>query len=338
MTAVLETPDAARLSFDATLPRRLVHRAAISEVFVTDSAQIGDRILVGSQLPRAHALFNDGPDSHYDLLLVLETLRQSGILTAHRYRDVPSGDSFVFQSFDLRVEDLAAARMAARPAQVVVELGSAEEDERPGVMRSLLSRSSVAIDGRPYATGSGLMLFLPRPAYDELRSYGRRQRLRSAPPAEVSTAATEPMNPARVGRRNPRNVVVGAPRPAGAAAWRTTLVVDRSHPSFFDHELDHVPAMLLLEAFRQTALAAVAERHGLDPWAARLTRCAAEFTGFAELELPTACTAAVGDPLRGSVGGSGDGPVVAVQVGLEQAGASLSTGVVELTYPAAGGS
>ena len=54
-----------------------------------------------------------------------------------------------------------------------------------------------------------------------------------------------------VGRLNPYNVVIGPLDRHGVRALRTPVVVDLSHPTMFDHPLDHVPGMLQMEVVRQ---------------------------------------------------------------------------------------
>ncbi|WP_246890403.1 AfsA-related hotdog domain-containing protein [Streptomyces scabiei] len=74
----------AELSYDATVPRTLVHRASIAEVFVTDSAQTGeDTYAVAAQLPRGHLIGEHSPA--YDFTLLVEVVRQAGVLVAHRH-------------------------------------------------------------------------------------------------------------------------------------------------------------------------------------------------------------------------------------------------------------
>ena len=49
-------------SFSSTVPRELVHRRAISEVFMTDIRRIGEgRYLAAAQWPRLHPFFRSGP-------------------------------------------------------------------------------------------------------------------------------------------------------------------------------------------------------------------------------------------------------------------------------------
>jgi hypothetical protein len=51
-------------------------------------------------------------------------------------------------------------------------------------------------------------------------------------------------------RRDPRNLVITDPQRDGEVL-RAQLQVDESHPYFFDHPLDHVPGILLLEGVLQ---------------------------------------------------------------------------------------
>src|SRR5215469_6823843 len=87
--------EAARLRFDATVPRHFVHRASISETFLTDAIELdADRYLVAAQLPRSHTLYNDVSAGYHDLLAFAEAVRQAGTLLAHRFYEVPEGTIF----------------------------------------------------------------------------------------------------------------------------------------------------------------------------------------------------------------------------------------------------
>jgi hypothetical protein len=63
-------------------------------------------------------------------------------------------------------------------------------------------------------------------------------------PAAVDRAATH--------KRDDRNVLVSAPRPAGDGAWTADLVLDEGTETLADHITgQHVPAVTLVEAARQ---------------------------------------------------------------------------------------
>ena len=53
-------PDIEDLHYDRTVDRHKVHRAAVSEVFLTDiRRQSAQHVLVAAQLPSSHSFFHD---------------------------------------------------------------------------------------------------------------------------------------------------------------------------------------------------------------------------------------------------------------------------------------
>lgn len=116
----------------------------------------------------------------------------------------------------------------------------------------------------------------------------------SAGPLPEPAAVGRP-EPAAVGRRDARNVVITTPRPHGPHLG-ARIVCDRHDPVFFDHPLDHLPGMLLLEAGRQLALAAVAEATAVPAGQWVATACRARFLRFAELAQPVWCRGQVTSP------------------------------------------
>jgi hypothetical protein len=99
--------------------------------------------------------------------------------------------------------------------------------------------------------------------------------------------------PVAVGRTDVRDVVL-TPFDGGSRKLR----VDLSHPALFDHPLDHVPGMLLLEAARQAALAASFPESVL-PVALDI-----QFLRYTELDQPCVVTTA-----RGQTGDDGRTPI-----------------------------
>lgn len=93
----------ASLAHSQPVPRHLVHRRGIAEVFPTDSAIDGDDILVACQLPVAHRLYNDRVQPLVDPLLILEAARQSAILCCLRHLDGADAATFVVRNAELRI-------------------------------------------------------------------------------------------------------------------------------------------------------------------------------------------------------------------------------------------
>jgi hypothetical protein len=306
--------EATRLRFDATVPRKLVHRAAISETFLTDALELGaDRYLVAAQLPRAHALYSDVPGNHQDLLLLAEAVRQAGTLLAHRFYDVPEGTIFPLRTAQIEVSDLDALTLTDRAAELVADVQIFGQEHHGGALSAMSLRADYYLDGRPAGSAAGAMHLVSPSGYGALRAQHR--------PVEMAAPATaDRPEPAGVGRADRRNVVVGDFLPRGDAAFSARVLADTGHPAYFDHPQDHIPGMLLLEAYRQLSLLSVAEQCG---WAAEgllTVECDAAFSRYAELHLETLCVATVGEPVLPHRGAAW----VPVSLELTQAGVTLS--------------
>jgi hypothetical protein len=229
----------------ATVPRQLVHRAAVAETFLTGwSRTAPDRFSVSAQWPRAHGLHVSPDRSAYDPLLVVETVRQSGTLIAHTEYDVPLDHHFVLQEFEVTTfpQHLAVASV---PAELTVEVAFADVQYRGRRPVGARYTAQVLRGGERVASATRVTFTCTsEPVYRRLRG-GRT-------PATVAPLPLPPaLSPAVVGRALPADVVLApTDRPD-----RWQLRVDTAHPVFFDHPLDHVPGMLLLEAARQAVRA-----------------------------------------------------------------------------------
>jgi len=106
------------------------------------------------------------------------------------------------------------------------------------------------------------------------------------PHAEVERAA---------GKINPRNcVVTPLERAEEPRTWRASVIIERDDPTFFDHPLDHVPGLLLIEAMKQAAVAGACREQQIDhaevvPWSlhakfSRVAEFAPDVICLAELE------------------------------------------------------
>ncbi|MBD0707264.1 hypothetical protein BU197_02200 [Streptomyces sp. CBMA291] len=220
----------------------------MTEVFLTDSVMAGgDRFLVGAQLPRNHALYRPEGTGQADFMLLVEVVRQAGIFLSHRHHDVPLGHHFIFKALSLRIGDPAALRVGAGPLPVVLDV-KVVTPEGPRNPRRFDARFDMVIEvaGRECARASASVTVIDGVRYARLR-----QRGRSAGTGTPAPATGSPVPPAE-GRGVLRPLSGKGSGAAGAREWR--LHVDTTHPGYFEHPSDHVPGMLLLEAFRQAAL------------------------------------------------------------------------------------
>ncbi|MCT9075567.1 ScbA/BarX family gamma-butyrolactone biosynthesis protein [Streptomyces fulvoviolaceus] len=253
----------------ATVPRQLVHRAAVAETFLTGwTRTAADRFTVVAQWPRAHQLHVSPDRSAYEPLLVAETVRQCGALLAHAEYDAPLGHHFVLQELrvDTRPEHLA---VGTAPAEPVLDITVGDVRTRAGRPVGIGYDAAVRLGGERVATGRIAITWTNGSVYRRLRA-GRT-------PATVTVVPLPPGLPAEaVGRALAADVVLA---PAGRPD-RWQLRVDTAHPVFFDHPLDHVPGMLLLEAVRQAVRARSGGRRSAVSF-----RTA--FVQYAELDRPT---------------------------------------------------
>ncbi|MFD3420924.1 ScbA/BarX family gamma-butyrolactone biosynthesis protein [Streptomyces decoyicus] len=314
--------NSSHLSFAATVPRVKVHREAVCEVFLTDSAQVGpDSFLVGAQLPRVHSFYSDFllAPRHYDPLLLAEVCRQSSILLAHEYFGVALNRKFILNYSNLRVIDRPGLRVGETPGKSVVDATITDRKFRGTEIVGFAAAMRVDVDGRSVATVDIAIQWMPGSAWDKLRERGRAQ-LSLSPGRTLRTP--RPADPSVVGRLDPANVVIGTPR-ADGAGFTGDVVVDQSHAALFDHPLDHIPGVLLLEAFRQMAIASAHDHFGFAPQRLAVESCRVEFSRFGEFELPTVCRAeapvleAGGDSLRTRLTVSQGGVAISIaEVGL----------------------
>jgi 2-oxo-3-(phosphooxy)propyl 3-oxoalkanoate synthase len=230
------------VTLTATVPRQLVHRAAVAETFLTGWERKGtDRFTLFAQWPRAHQLHVSSDRSAYEPLLVAETVRQCGALLAHAAYEAPLDHCFVLQ--ELRVtthpEHLAVGAVPAEPA---LDVTVVDVRHRAGRPIAFAYDTAVRLGGERVATAHLAVNWISEPVYRRLRG-GRTTDSVWALPLPPG------LPPTAVGRALPTDVVLAPP----ARPDRWQLRVDTAHPVFFDHPLDHVPGMLLLEAARQAA-------------------------------------------------------------------------------------
>ncbi|MBP2475909.1 hypothetical protein JOF53_004781 [Crossiella equi] len=249
--------------FDTTVPRRLVHREAVAEVLLTRwvRRRTGE-FWICAQLPRAHAFYQSQQGSA-DPLLVLETIRQAGLLVAHLGAGVPLEDRFVMRGMSYAV-DSSALRVRDRPVDVQLLLRTRDVRVRPGHTSALGIEVELYRDGRRFGQGSGSMGTFPPAVYTRLRP--------PRVPAQATAGLPVPIDPVRVGRRDPADVVLSR----GNAGNRWLLRVDTRHPALFDHPVDHVPGMVVFEAMRQAVHALAGPGY--------LASCQARTTRFVELD------------------------------------------------------
>ncbi|WP_308408104.1 ScbA/BarX family gamma-butyrolactone biosynthesis protein [Streptomyces mayonensis] len=278
------------LTYDQTVSRTLVHRAAVTEVFLTDGCRVEDteRVLIAAQWPRSHALYEPDTAGFSDPVLLVETVRQAAIYTAHRFHEVPLTHRFIFCDLDFQIEDPVLMRVDGKPLRVLLD-GRFTPDTGQSTKR-FGARFEIAldIDGQRCGRASVRLLAVGDELYDTLRH-------RHPVPADGSPfrRLRTLLPPAEVGRVRPENVLLSN---SGPGTYEMHL--DTGHPGYFEHASDHVPGMALVEAFRQAGHQLL--RGYGDPGTRLMTTCEVGFDCFGELDAPIT--------IQGSEGADGAAP------------------------------
>lgn len=224
-------------SYETAVPRSLVHRLAVSEVYLMTAEQLGvDQFHLTAQWPRRHFYYRVA-DCSVDPMLVAETLRQSTILVAHRYYEVPLTRRFLMRRMTVSLAggDIVAS---VRPAEIVLKVGVDRMRSGPNGVTRMRTNIEFWFQDNLIAEGMGDLQVVNARVYERMRSGSQS--------SEWLTLAAY-----AGGGKKPSAQGVVLNRSGSGPAWQ--LVIDYSHPVFFDHPVDHLPGMLIMESARQAA-------------------------------------------------------------------------------------
>ncbi|GAC67443.1 AfsA-related hotdog domain-containing protein [Gordonia soli] len=263
----LQTPP-----WQATVPRELVHKRAVSEVFLTAlGAPAPGSVVVHAQWPSGNQFYRQAGGSHYGINAALECIRQACVAATHTTLSVDLDDQFIMLGLTATLTPSALV-VRAEPTNVILQ-GSLERDGQTRTGRRIAWAFTVIAGGIEIGTGRGDLIAMDRARYEAMR-------------ATQMTETAARLDPSARGRHAPQ------PTPHEAAALtsriddvRHTLNVDQTQANYFDHPLDHVPGMLMIDGSCEVA------RHGHTEVTARpaiVTAVDVSCRHFAELIAP--CT------------------------------------------------
>ncbi|WP_335970507.1 MULTISPECIES: ScbA/BarX family gamma-butyrolactone biosynthesis protein [Streptomycetaceae] len=307
------------LSTERTIPRHLVHRAAVAEVFLTDFQSVGERdFRASAQLPPDHSYYADrlGTAGGHDPLAVFEAVRQMLLCAMHLQHDAGPGTKSITAEAGLRITDPRPLHAPARPLDLDLVGRAALVKEYRGAVSRVVHEVDVAAAGRPIGTVRVDTALRPDDIYRTLRMSGRT----TEPPSSDDLPAVSParpIGPHLVGRTRADNVVLHDMALRGGELT-ALLRVPLRHPSMFDHPQDHVPGPVMMEAARQLGLLLAGERHGLAAAKLHLAELTAEYLRFAELDADIVLRSEI---LRAP---AADGGGLAFAVAFEQGGEAVA--------------
>ncbi|MFG3410104.1 ScbA/BarX family gamma-butyrolactone biosynthesis protein [Streptomyces sp. NPDC048142] len=178
--------------------------------------------------------------------VLAQTIRQSGLVIAHAEYGVPLDHQTVLNTLDITA-DSEFRPPADRPAMLDVEVTVQRPQNRPSTPSALSMSFRISHEGAPVAGAASEFSWVSSAAYRRLRGTYLTVDW-GAWPVPVPVAAE------LVGRAASEDVVLSP----GDRPGRWLLRNDPANTALFDHPVDHVPGLVLLEAADQAARALLA--------------------------------------------------------------------------------
>lgn len=235
--------DNAEWLFAQPVPPRLVRRTHQADVFVTNLRVTGgDGFEVSVRMPAEHRFYGPSGGWH-DPMLLVECVREAGLLVAHFVYDIPRASKFVTHSLRFAVDPAGLVSNVDEPVDLTLRLTQHDIVRRGRRIAGMRTQAECLRDGKRFGTVTYNWSVVSAPAYKKLRGC-----YDGAEPAMPRDAI--PVAPERVGRVDEIDVLL-AERPDGPG-WQVR--VDPAHPVIYDHSIDHVPGNAVVEVVRQAAL------------------------------------------------------------------------------------
>lgn len=245
------------------VPADYVHLGRSDMVFLTDWRCVEDgEFSLAARWPVPTA------GLPYDPRVLTQTIRQSGLVIAHAAYGVPLDDQTLLHYFDFTV--LPGFGVAPDgPCDLHVEVSVTEPKKRGRSVSSLGMDVRVLQGDTMVARADSEFGWISPRAYRRLRGEHLAVDWNAWPlPA--------PVDPATVRRPAPVDVVLAA----GDRPGRWQLRNDVENTVLYDHPVDHVPGLVLMEAADQAANAA------LHPTPFEATTVTSAFERYAEFDRP----------------------------------------------------
>lgn len=241
--------------------------------------------MLTARWPRGHDFYRPTQGA-YDPLLLAESVRQAVPLLSHAVYDVPRECKQAWENFRFSVSPLASL-VTTDEEEVSLVVSCSDVVRRGSRFAGMTMDVEVRLGKRLMGTAHTRFNNQPAAIYRRLR--GGHADIDAVLARCLPAGA--PVEPNSVDRCSADDVVLSPAPDGGRGRWM--LRVDPTHPVLFDHAVDHVPGMLLLEAARQAA-------HAVGDGASTVTGMKTEFTRYVELDAPAVVLA--GEPVDDGTG------------------------------------
>jgi hypothetical protein len=271
-------------------------------------------------------LFNDGARTpREDVLFFTEAGRQASLAVTHAFLNVSLDDVFIFDRSEAALTEAIWSPRQSPSDSVVIEIKIKETARRKNAISRVVANHRMSVGNELVFYGTGTWT---------IQSASLFRRLRRTLEVSSPGSADRPDAPGGNGPDRlepyPDNVVISSPEYLeDGAVVAASLIVDRTHPYFFDHPCDHVPGMLLLEGCVQLAVGAFAESAVAASKRPAVVAYDVDFTQFVECGLPTTLKARM-------TAGQGRGPgaiAPPIEIVISQRGITAGIATMSVAYP-----
>jgi 2-oxo-3-(phosphooxy)propyl 3-oxoalkanoate synthase len=278
------------LNFEQTVPRSLVHKHSLENVLLTEVIAVADdRFICAGRVPGMHRFFNDvGREPSRDILFYTEMGRQASLAASHTFLGVSRGEVFIFEGSKACVTEAVWRPDFRSSESVVTEIKVQEiERRRNQAVNRVVAEHIMWIGNEQVFQGTGAWTIQPVALFQRLRRMAGQSATTPAAPAACEATRAD------VWRREPgENVVISTPQyDSNSVEFTSQLIVNDTHPYFFDHPCDHVPGMLLLEGCSQMSRAVVALATCSSSKTLGVSAYDINFAKFLECNIPTTLAA-----------------------------------------------
>ncbi|MYT27412.1 MULTISPECIES: ScbA/BarX family gamma-butyrolactone biosynthesis protein [unclassified Streptomyces] len=232
----------------ASVLKSFVHLRRDDSVLVTDwqrSSAMNYQVTArwparGNEVP--------GRDFRSGTMTVAQTVRQAGLLLAHTEFGVPLSHAVLLRNFDFDF-DMDFLGGENKPADLIINVRCEITKSRGRSITGLQMTMSIHFDGRQVGTAATSFEWIPPAVFRRLRG-DHAEAVSDQPPLSA------PVAPAQVDCTTDVEVVLTPTDDAG----RWLLRSDFQNTALYDHPVDHVPGLVLIEAAQQAARLAASPR------------------------------------------------------------------------------
>ncbi|MET9417151.1 ScbA/BarX family gamma-butyrolactone biosynthesis protein [Streptomyces klenkii] len=237
--------------------KELVHLSFDDAVFLTRwEQQDPTHYTVTGSWPAHTTHHVPGHGTHYEPLTVAQTIRQAGLLLAHTAFEAPLSHATLLHTFSYTLNP-GAALDTDRATPLHIDVTATPTTTRNKRVTALHVRMTISAAGPGAADGevSGPVLVTGETTFEWISpAVYRRLRGEYHQPPSALPPLTPHLPPAHVGRARPDEVLLSPtdePR-----RWQLRHPFDNT--VFYDHGVDHVPGLVLIEAANQAAFTGTA--------------------------------------------------------------------------------